>query len=155
MNPQYLVIVNNEQTSDGSGFFVVAGDQKKLEETVQEILSERIKEGLEEELRYQERQPDEVDYRKVPDFIKSHLTKSREGKQFSLEAEGDQYQAEFGLSIKTGAGFLYGVEVYDVSGLPAELAAKLASLAPNTFIYLHEMDTDLELELKERLDVVF
>jgi len=152
MEPKYLGIVNNELTSDGSGFVVITHSQSELEMVVQGVLSERIKHDLEWELHYQKKEPNQVDYSKVPDFVKRHMTISQKGNEFFLEAEGDQYKDEFGLSIECGDGFFYNIEIYDLGGLPSTLKSQLASLEPNKFIYLHEMDNELERGLKKQFD---
>lgn len=152
MEPKYLGIVNNELTSDGSGFVVIDCDQNELGTIVQGVLSERIKQDLECELNYQKKELNQVDYSKVPDFVKRHMTISQKRNEFFLEAEGDQYKDEFGLSIECGDGFFYNIEIYDISGLPPTLKSQLASLEPNKFIYLHEMDSELERGLKKQFD---
>jgi hypothetical protein len=173
--PKYLGIVNNEQTSDGSGFVVITRGQDELEDAVQDILCECIKHDLKWELDSQGKQPDEIDCSRLPAFIRKHTKKLRESERFNsapahlrnlfekfkahesyfLEAEEDDYLAEFGLSIEGGEGFLYNVEVYDIQQLPQSLKSQLGSLDPNKFIYLYEMDCELENGLKKEGGISF
>jgi len=173
MEPKYLGIVNNEQISHESGFVAITRDKSEIEDVVQDVLSERIKYNLEMELYYQGKEADQVDYSKVPDFVRKHTKKLGESErfktapnhikklfeesntveQFFLEAEEHHYKDEFGVSIEYE--FLYNVEVYDLSSLSSDLKSKLSLIEPNKFIYLSEMDVDLELALKDKLDLSF
>jgi len=150
--PNYVGIVHNEQTSDGSGLVVLNCNSDGLEGIVRDVLIERTKDSIEWELHYRGK-PNDFDYTTVPEYVQRHI--KRKDNTFLLDHDEDIIENELGINIQYGDGFMYHVEVYDLKNANSELKSQLAQLEQNKFIFLHEIDGETDLGLKDQFGLIF